>query len=76
MIKLMFHKINKSGIWIGEIFNNTHLINDYTEKVPPNTGYEWNEELNEWELIPIENENFNIVEIEEIENSDNENEET
>ena len=55
-MKLMFNKKELYGKW----FSDEEENNDWTEKVPPNTGYEFNEELGEWvekqpEIIEEEN---------------------
>jgi len=66
-MKLMFHKIEKYGKWIGREFESAENINDFTEKIPPNNGYQWNENLNDWELIPVVIEDINDIETENIE---------
>jgi len=47
-MKLQYHKINLTGHWL----RDNEIDDNYTEKAPPNNGYQWNEDLNEWELIP------------------------
>jgi hypothetical protein len=45
-MKLMFNKTNYEGHW----FNDNENPVDYTEKVPLNTGFIFNEETNDWVL--------------------------
>ena len=49
-MKLMFNKTTFKGHW----FSDSEDTTGYTEKVPPHTGVEWNEELNEWMPKPVE----------------------
>jgi hypothetical protein len=48
-MKLYFHKITYEGRWFRD---NETPGSSYTEKVPPNTGYEWGEEAAAWVLKP------------------------
>jgi hypothetical protein len=43
-MKLLFNKKNFEGHW----FEDTEDTEGWTEKVPPNGGYTFNDELNEW----------------------------
>jgi hypothetical protein len=43
-MKLMFNKENFEGQW----FNDNDYPDGWTEKIPPNTSYEFNDELDEW----------------------------
>jgi hypothetical protein len=45
-MKLLFNKNDFSGHW----FYGNEDTNGFTEKIPPNTGYIFNEELNDWVL--------------------------
>jgi hypothetical protein len=49
-MKLMFHKTNYDGHW----FDDNEDTDGFTDKVPPNTGYIFNEEQNEWVLRPVQ----------------------
>jgi len=60
-MKLHYHKINLTGHWLRE----NEINNNYTDKKPPNNGYQWNEEINDWELKPV------VVEPEEDTETDN-----
>jgi hypothetical protein len=56
-MKLMFHKTELYGHW----FDDDILDEDFTEKIPLNTGYIFDEELNEWVLIPLIEETEQII---------------
>ena len=45
-MKLMFNKKTYEGHW----FNDDEAGNEYTEKIPQNTGYEFSEEKSDWVL--------------------------
>jgi hypothetical protein len=47
-MKLMFNKTDYSGHW----FYDDEDTEGYTEKVPLNTGYIFDEDLNDWVLKP------------------------
>jgi hypothetical protein len=47
-MKLMFNKTNYEGHW----FNDDETPEGFTEKVPPNAGYIFSEELDDWILKP------------------------
>ena len=57
-MKLLFHKLELYGKW----FQNNEIDLNFTDKVPPDTGHEWNEELQEWVLKPIEEVEFEEIE--------------
>ena len=65
-MKLMFHKQELYGQW----FHDNEEPEDFSEKAPPNTGVEWDEELNEWVLTSTEPVSENITETEETENDE------
>ena len=52
IIKLLFNKIGFNGQW----FYNNEYPKGFMEKVPPDTGYVFNDELDMWELPPLEEE--------------------
>jgi hypothetical protein len=45
-MKLLFNKKDFQGHW----FYDNEDTNGFTEKIPPNTGYIFNEELDDWVL--------------------------
>jgi hypothetical protein len=45
-MKLLFHKTEYYGHW----FNDDETLEDFTEKIPPNTEYIFDEELGDWVL--------------------------
>jgi hypothetical protein len=47
-MKLLFHKIDYWGQW----FDDNENPEEFTEKVPPNTGYMFDEDSNDWILKP------------------------
>jgi hypothetical protein len=47
-MKLLFHKTEYYGHW----FNDDENTENFTEKVPPNTRYFFDEDLKEWVPIP------------------------
>jgi hypothetical protein len=47
-MKLLFSKTDFHGQW----FNDDENPDGYTEKIPQNTGYFFDEELNDWILKP------------------------
>jgi hypothetical protein len=47
-MKLLFHKTEYYGHW----FNDDENTEGYTDKVPPDTGYIFDEEQNNWVLKP------------------------
>jgi len=47
-MKLMFNKKDFHGKWFSEDENFKEDESDYTEKAPPDTFYEWNEDQNDW----------------------------
>ena len=61
-MKLLFNKIDFNGQW----FHDNEYPKEFTDKVPPDTGYIFNDELDMWELPPVEEEE-DIIE-EDIEN--------
>jgi len=66
---LMFNKTNYEGKWFKNWeCNQADDTTGYTEKVPPNTNYCWNEELNEWVLKPSVTEEPELEESEPEEN--------
>jgi hypothetical protein len=48
-MKLFFHKTEYYGHW----FDDDENPDEFTEKVPLNTGYIFDENLNDWILQPI-----------------------
>jgi hypothetical protein len=47
-MKLLFNKTEYYGHW----FQDDETPDGFTEKVPPNTGYIFDEEANDWVLKP------------------------
>jgi hypothetical protein len=43
-MKLLFNKTDYNGQW----FNDNEYPDDFTDKIPPDTGYIFNEEENNW----------------------------
>jgi hypothetical protein len=48
-MKLMFNKTEYYGHW----FKDDENTEGFTEKIPLNTGYIFDEELNDWILKPV-----------------------
>jgi hypothetical protein len=48
-MKLLFHKTEYYGHW----FDDKEKPEGFTEKVPPDTGYVFDEDLNDWVPKPI-----------------------
>jgi hypothetical protein len=49
-MKLLFSKTDLHGQW----FRDNETPENFTEKIPPSTMYEFNEESNDWVLKPVE----------------------
>jgi hypothetical protein len=47
-MKLLFHKTEYYGHW----FKDDENPENFTEKIPPDTGHIFDEEVNEWAPIP------------------------
>jgi hypothetical protein len=54
-MKLLFNKKELYGHWFNE--ENETINSDWTEKIPPNTGYIFNDNLNEWVSTEINEDN-------------------
>jgi hypothetical protein len=50
-MKMMFNKTTYEGHWFED---NNKIDENYTEKAPPDTGYIFDENINDWILKPID----------------------